>query len=154
MTSYVNISLPLNELILTWLCPSSSSLCSWSLLGQAVDQLGRTRGSAGQWETTEPGLGELSSSLSFPYGQAARELMSIKQGFFFFWHKYFSLKIFIWLYWVLLSCSMWDLVPWPGIQPETPSLGTWSLSHWTTTEVFSPQAGTLNPHNNNMRLNH
>ena len=31
-----------------------------------------------------------------------------------------------------LSCSIWDLVPWPGIEPGPPALGTWSLSHWTT----------------------
>ena len=34
-----------------------------------------------------------------------------------------------------LSCSMWDLVPWPGIEPRPPTLGAWSLSHWTTMEV-------------------
>ena len=30
---------------------------------------------------------------------------------------------------------MWDLVPWPGIKPETPALGGQSLSRWTTREV-------------------
>ena len=34
-----------------------------------------------------------------------------------------------------LSCGMWDLVPWPGIEPGSPVLETWSLSHWTTREV-------------------
>ena len=34
-----------------------------------------------------------------------------------------------------LSCGMWDLVPWPGIEPESPALGAWSLSHRTTREV-------------------
>ena len=34
-----------------------------------------------------------------------------------------------------LSCSMRDLVPWPGNEPGSPSLGAWSLSHWTTREV-------------------
>ena len=34
-----------------------------------------------------------------------------------------------------LSHSMWDLVPWPGIEPESPALGAWNLSHWTTREV-------------------
>ena len=49
--------------------------------------------------------------------------------------------LFIWLHQVLvaacgiISCSMWDLVPWPGIEPRPPALGTWSLSHWTTREV-------------------
>ena len=34
-----------------------------------------------------------------------------------------------------LSCSIQDLVPWPGSKPKLPALGTWSLSHWTTREV-------------------
>ena len=34
-----------------------------------------------------------------------------------------------------LSFSMWGLVPWQGIEPWTPSSGTWSLSHWTIREV-------------------
>ena len=29
---------------------------------------------------------------------------------------------------------MWDLVPWPGIEPGPPALGVRSLSHWTTRE--------------------
>ena len=35
----------------------------------------------------------------------------------------------------ILSCGMWDLVPWPGIKPRPPALGAWSLSYWTTREV-------------------
>ena len=34
-----------------------------------------------------------------------------------------------------LNCSLWDLVPWPGIEPRPPALGAQSLSHWTTREV-------------------
>ena len=34
-----------------------------------------------------------------------------------------------------LSCGMWDLVPWPGMELRPPALGVWSLSHWTTREV-------------------
>ena len=33
-----------------------------------------------------------------------------------------------------LSCYMWDLVPWPGIELRA-LLGVWSLSHWTTRDV-------------------
>ena len=40
----------------------------------------------------------------------------------------------MWLYQVF-SCSMRDLVPWPGIEPRPPALGTQSLSHWTTRKV-------------------
>ena len=32
---------------------------------------------------------------------------------------------------------MWDLVPWPGIEPSTPVSGAQSLSHWTTREFPS-----------------
>ena len=35
----------------------------------------------------------------------------------------------------MLSCGMRHLVPWPGIEPGSPALGVWSLSHWTTREV-------------------
>ena len=44
---------------------------------------------------------------------------------------------FLSLCWVLVaacgifSCSIWGLVPWPGIEPGSPMLGMWSLSHWT-----------------------
>ena len=34
-----------------------------------------------------------------------------------------------------LSCSMWDLVPRPGIRSRHPALGAWCLSHWTTREI-------------------
>ena len=34
-----------------------------------------------------------------------------------------------------LSCSLWDLVPWPGIKSKPPALEAWSLRHWTTTKV-------------------
>ena len=34
-----------------------------------------------------------------------------------------------------LSCSIWDPVPWPGIEAAPPALGAWCLSHWTTREV-------------------
>ena len=34
-----------------------------------------------------------------------------------------------------LSRSIWDLVPWPGIEPGPPALGTWSLNHWATREI-------------------
>ena len=35
-----------------------------------------------------------------------------------------------------LSCSMWDLVPWSGIEPGLLALIAWSLSHWTTREIL------------------
>ena len=34
-----------------------------------------------------------------------------------------------------LSWGMWDLVPWPGVEPGPSAQAAWSLSHWTTREV-------------------
>ena len=51
----------------------------------------------------------------------------------------YSLKkmfLFIYLPMIGLSCSMWDLVLWPGIKREPPALGAWSFSHWTTRELL------------------
>ena len=31
--------------------------------------------------------------------------------------------------------DIWDLVPWPGMEPGPPALGLWSLGHWTTREI-------------------
>ena len=46
-----------------------------------------------------------------------------------------------------LSCSMGDLVPWPGIEPRPCALAAWSLSHWPSREVlwwfFLPSAFPL-----------
>ena len=51
-------------------------------------------------------------------------------GRFFF----FFLYLFILLHQVF-SCSMWDLIPLPRIEPRPPALVAWSLSHWTTREI-------------------
>ena len=37
--------------------------------------------------------------------------------------------------WELFGWSMWDIVPWSGLEPRSPPLRVWSLSHWTTKEV-------------------
>lgn len=51
----------------------------------------------------------------------------------------FEKHLFIWLRGVLvvgtLSCSMWDEVPCPGMEPGPPALGAWSHSPWSTREV-------------------
>ena len=62
--------------------------------------------------------------------------------------RYLLIHLFIWLYQILvvacrifsfgmwtLSFGIWDLIPWPGIEPIPPVLGAWSLSHWTTREI-------------------
>ena len=43
--------------------------------------------------------------------------------------------VFIYLAAPSLSCCMWDLVPWPRIEPGPLALRAWSLSLWTTREV-------------------
>ena len=59
--------------------------------------------------------------------------------FFFFFNIYFYL--FTWLHQVLVaacetvSCSMWDLVLQPEMEPGPPAWGVWSLSHWATREA-------------------
>ena len=30
-----------------------------------------------------------------------------------------------------LRCSMWNLVPWAGVEPRPPALGVWSLNQWS-----------------------
>ena len=44
----------------------------------------------------------------------------------------------------IISCGMWNLVPWPGIESGPPALGAWSLSHWNTKGV--PQKSFLVGH--------
>ena len=46
-----------------------------------------------------------------------------------------AFEVFNWSTWTL-SCSMWDVVPWPGIEPRPPALGVQSLSRWTTRKVL------------------
>ena len=45
--------------------------------------------------------------------------------------------LFLFIYLTLpgLNCSMWDLVPWPGIKTLPPALGAWCLGHCATREV-------------------
>ena len=43
----------------------------------------------------------------------------------------------------IFSCGMWNLVPWPGIEPGPPALGVRSLSHWTREVLTST---SVQPH--------
>ena len=66
------------------------------------------------------------------------------------WDLQFSLRhagsweceIFLAVACELFSCRVWDLAPWPGIEPGPPALAAECLSHWTTREV--PRVGALN----------
>ena len=72
----------------------------------------------------------------FPSFPLFLSLWDLSLVFLLFFYYYYYL--FIWLSWVLISahglfsCSMWDLVPWPEIEPGPPALGPQNLSHWTT----------------------
>ena len=46
--------------------------------------------------------------------------------FFFFF--FFLMLLFVYLTAMGSSCGMWDLVPWPGIEPRPPALGVWCLT--------------------------
>ena len=41
--------------------------------------------------------------------------------------------------------ACWILIPWPRIKPASPVVETWSLNHWTTSEV--PDKSVLRPVN-------
>ena len=54
--------------------------------------------------------------------------------------SFFLFYLFIWLSMAFIackifSCSLWDLVLWPGIEPGPPTLGAQNLSHWTIRNV-------------------
>ena len=50
---------------------------------------------------------------------------------------FFSPNIYLFVYLGALgfSCGMWDLVPWPGIEPGPLALGVWRLSVCATMEA-------------------
>ena len=58
-------------------------------------------------------------------------------------YYFLLINVFIWLCCVLVGaceifgCSMWDLVPLPGIEPGPPALGAHSPSHWAIREAHS-----------------
>ena len=69
----------------------------------------------------------------------------MKLAFFFFFkiNKYIYIYIFFFIYLDVpgLSCSMWNLVPLPGIEPWPPALGTQRLGYWTIRDI--PEAVIL-----------
>ena len=86
--------------------------------------------------------------VAFPFSRGSSQLRDQTQfsctagGFFTHWATreapYLAVLGLLCSLWTP-SCSMWDLVPWLGIEPRPPVLGVWSLSHWTTREV--PRTG-------------
>ena len=61
--------------------------------------------------------------------------LKVIRTFSFIFLILFQKKLFIYLVVLSLSCSMWDLVLWPGIELLPPAMRVQSLSHWTTREV-------------------
>ena len=62
--------------------------------------------------------------------------------FFFFKYSFICLWGVLVLVYRIFSCGMptlicgkWDLVPWPGTEPRSPTLRAQTLSHWITREV-------------------
>ena len=53
---------------------------------------------------------------------------TLQQTLFFFNYYFYLAEL-------RLSCSMWDLVPWPGIEPGPPALGAQRLRPQTTREI-------------------
>ena len=63
----------------------------------------------------------------------------MKQGYDWIFLSFFFFLIYLFIYLDTpdLSCSMCDLVSWPGIEPGPPDLEVWSVSHWTARKVTS-----------------
>ena len=59
----------------------------------------------------------------------ARSWLQHSGSFFFFFLSSCSM-------WTL-SWGMWDLVPRPGIEPQSPALGAQGLNHWTRVEIWT-----------------
>ena len=63
------------------------------------------------------------------FGCTGSSLQHLETSIFVMACRIFSCSIWT------LSCSRWDLVPWPGINPGPPALGMWSFSLRTIREV-------------------
>ena len=76
-------------------------------------------------------LPNLKKKKKFTYLFGCASLRCITQDL---WSSFWYAGCFSCDLWIL-SCGMWDLVSWPGIEPGPPTLGAQSLSHWTTRKV-------------------
>ena len=75
-------------------------------------------------------LSALTHEVAFKYCEGGL----VSNNFFTSFLKKYFIYLFI-LAALGLSCCLWDLVPWPGIETGPPALGAWSLNHWITREV-------------------
>ena len=81
-------------------------------------------------------LGMFSRNTSSPHCSSFSKQDFLK-GIHFSVTIFLFICLFIWLHWVLVAaygifvCGMWDLVPWPGVKPRTPTPPTPAAAlHW------------------------
>ena len=110
---------------------SDSFTTPWTIACQAALSIGFLRQECWEWV-----------AISFFKGSfQCRDWIcapSIAGGFFFLFQIFYLFILLHQLFVVahgIFSCGMWDLVPWPGIEPRPPALGVQTLSHWTTREA-------------------
>lgn len=106
-------------------CPDQETTTSWGVGG---------RGQSKRFPELSPQtLLALSAFTFFPLKKKKFFLIN------FFWLTpglNVASKIFIFIAACkLLSCSMYNLVPWPRFEPSFPALGAQSLSHWITRDI-------------------
>ena len=53
----------------------------------------------------------------------------------YLWHMESSFSMWDLFFFFFFSCCIQTLFHWPGIEPWPPTLGVWSLNHWTIKEV-------------------
>ena len=100
---------------------------------------GAIRGSTEALTLGDSWLRCLFSFVFFLTGMGESSVQEMRDGAFWFFcfvnncFSFFFLNIYLAA--LGLSCSMWHLVPWPGIKSGSPALGIRSLSRWTTKEV-------------------
>ena len=68
-------------------------------------------------------------------GYLRKSTSAVKLATFFVRLHFKKIFIFVYLAVLGLSCGMWDLALWPGIELGPPALRAWSPSHWTIREV-------------------
>ena len=130
--------------------------CSQPGTSVHVDSLGKNTGVGSMPSSRSspyPGIKARSPELQVEFlpTEPRRKSILISRHYLFIYFLITDIIFFLmWLHWVLvvahgifylhsgmqiLSWGMWNLVPWPRIEPWSPARAEWSLSHWTTKEV-------------------
>ena len=131
----ISVSSSHHAIPLFWRCVCTFPAHSWKLLHSQCPHLD------GRLWATFLGVhseGQAKHSTQRPYHTGSWCVFSEWSHPLSFFIFYF---LFTWLCQVLVvahgifSCGMWNLVPWLGIRPRAPALGTWIPIHWTTRKV-------------------